>query len=73
MKQIAFGAVLLLMAITLIYSQTSKNENTKKLNRANHLKRGCSKMPPNVEYWHAASLDTDLQQLYMLPNTEKGS
>lgn len=28
--------------------------------------------PPNVEHWHGASPDTGLQQLYILPNTEKG-
>lgn len=30
------------------------------------------KCPPNVEHWHGASPDTDLQQLYIVPNTEKG-
>jgi len=30
------------------------------------------KCPPNVEHWHGASADTGLQQLYIVPNTEKG-
>ena len=30
------------------------------------------KCPPNVEHWHGASPDTGLQQLYILPKTEKG-
>ncbi|AEE48451.1 cupin domain-containing protein [Haliscomenobacter hydrossis] len=30
------------------------------------------KCPPNVEHWHGASPDTGLQQLYIIPNTEKG-
>lgn len=28
--------------------------------------------PPNVLHWHGASPDTGLQQLYIIPNTEKG-
>jgi quercetin dioxygenase-like cupin family protein len=30
------------------------------------------KCPPNVEHWHGASSDTGMQQLYILPKTEKG-
>jgi quercetin dioxygenase-like cupin family protein len=30
------------------------------------------KCPPNVEHWHGASPDTALQQIYILPKTEKG-
>ena len=30
------------------------------------------KCPPNVEHWHGASPDTGLQQMYILPKTEKG-
>lgn len=30
------------------------------------------KCPPNVEHWHGASPDTGLQQLYIVPNTERG-
>lgn len=30
------------------------------------------KCPPNIEHWHGASPETGLQQLYILPNTEKG-
>lgn len=30
------------------------------------------KCPPNVLHWHGASPDTGLQQIYILPNTEKG-
>jgi quercetin dioxygenase-like cupin family protein len=30
------------------------------------------KCPPNVLHWHGASLDTGMQQLYILPKTEKG-
>lgn len=30
------------------------------------------KCPPNVEHWHGASADTGLQQLYIIPNTDKG-
>jgi quercetin dioxygenase-like cupin family protein len=30
------------------------------------------KCPPNVEHWHGASPDTGLQQLYILPKTERG-
>lgn len=30
------------------------------------------KCPPNMEHWHGASSDTGLQQLYIIPNTEKG-
>ena len=29
------------------------------------------KCPPNVAHWHGATLDTGLQQLYIVPNTEK--
>jgi len=28
--------------------------------------------PPNVEHWHGASPDSGMQQLYIVPNTEKG-
>jgi quercetin dioxygenase-like cupin family protein len=30
------------------------------------------KCPPNVTHWHGASPDTGMQQLYILPKTEKG-
>ena len=30
------------------------------------------KCPPNVLHWHGASPDTGLQQMYVLPKTEKG-
>ncbi|HVG16052.1 MAG TPA: cupin domain-containing protein [Chitinophagaceae bacterium] len=30
------------------------------------------KCPPNVEHWHGASTDTGMQQVYILPKTEKG-
>lgn len=30
------------------------------------------KCPPNTKHWHGASSDTGLQQIYILPNTEKG-
>jgi quercetin dioxygenase-like cupin family protein len=30
------------------------------------------KCPPNVQHWHGASPDTGMQQLYILPKTEKG-
>lgn len=30
------------------------------------------KCPPNVKHWHGASADISLQQLYIVPNTEKG-
>lgn len=30
------------------------------------------KCPPNVEHWHGASAETSLQQLYIVPNAEKG-
>jgi Uncharacterized conserved protein, contains double-stranded beta-helix domain len=30
------------------------------------------KCPPNVLHWHGASRDTGLQQIYILPKTEKG-
>jgi quercetin dioxygenase-like cupin family protein len=30
------------------------------------------KCPPGVMHWHGASPDTGLQQLYIVPNTEKG-
>ncbi len=30
------------------------------------------KCPPNVMHWHGASLDTGLQQMYIIPNTQKG-
>lgn len=30
------------------------------------------KCPPNVKHWHGASADTGLQQIYIVPNTEKG-
>jgi quercetin dioxygenase-like cupin family protein len=35
-------------------------------------KRDVVKCPPGVEHWHGASRDTGLQQLYIIPNTEKG-
>ena len=31
------------------------------------------KCPPNVRHWHGAGPDTGLQQMYILPNTEKGT
>jgi len=30
------------------------------------------KCPPNVRHWHGASADVGLQQLYVIPDTEKG-
>ncbi|WP_247235613.1 cupin domain-containing protein [Telluribacter sp. SYSU D00476] len=30
------------------------------------------KCPPNVMHWHGASPDRGMQQIYILPNTEKG-
>ncbi|MFP3591371.1 cupin domain-containing protein [Chryseobacterium sp. SIMBA_038] len=30
------------------------------------------KCPPNVRHWHGASAGVGLQQLYIVPNTEKG-
>ncbi|QNR24226.1 cupin domain-containing protein [Croceimicrobium hydrocarbonivorans] len=30
------------------------------------------KCPPHVKHWHGASADTALQQLYIVPNIEKG-
>ncbi|MCX2740205.1 cupin domain-containing protein [Pontibacter anaerobius] len=30
------------------------------------------KCPPNVRHWHGASPEVGLQQLYIVPNTEKG-
>ena len=30
------------------------------------------KCPPNVLHWHGASPDTGMQQMYILPKTEKG-
>ncbi len=30
------------------------------------------KCPPNVMHWHGASSNSGMQQLYILPNTEKG-
>ena len=30
------------------------------------------KCPPNIMHWHGASTDTGMQQLYILPKTEKG-
>ena len=30
------------------------------------------KCPPNVLHWHGASPETGMQQLYLLPKTEKG-
>lgn len=30
------------------------------------------KCPPNVLHWHGASPNTGMQQLYIIPNTEKG-
>jgi quercetin dioxygenase-like cupin family protein len=30
------------------------------------------KCPPNVLHWHGASPDTGMQQLYILPKTERG-
>jgi quercetin dioxygenase-like cupin family protein len=30
------------------------------------------KCPPNVLHWHGASHDTGMQQMYILPKTEKG-
>ena len=37
------------------------------------LKKGdVVKCPPNVKHWHGASPEEGLQQLYIIPNTEKG-
>jgi quercetin dioxygenase-like cupin family protein len=30
------------------------------------------KCPPNVMHWHGASPESGMQQMYMIPNTEKG-
>lgn len=30
------------------------------------------KCPPNVRHWHGASPEVGLQQIYIVPNTEKG-
>lgn len=38
-----------------------------------HLKKGdVVKCPPNVKHWHGASPDTGMEQIYIVPNTEKG-
>lgn len=37
------------------------------------IKRGdVVKCPPNVRHWHGASTEIGFQQLYIVPNTEKG-
>lgn len=37
------------------------------------LKKGdVVKCPPNAKHWHGASPDVGMQQLYIVPNTEKG-
>lgn len=37
------------------------------------LKKGdVVKCPPNVLHWHGASLESGMQQIYILPRTEKG-
>lgn len=37
------------------------------------LKKGdVVKCPPNVMHWHGASLNVGMQQMYIVPNTEKG-
>ncbi|UBM59102.1 cupin domain-containing protein [Marinilongibacter aquaticus] len=37
------------------------------------LKKGSVvKCPPNVRHWHGASPNTGMQQMYVIPNTEKG-
>ena len=37
------------------------------------IKKGdVAKCPPDVRHWHGASPDSGLQQIYILPNTEKG-
>ncbi|WP_108425345.1 cupin domain-containing protein [Flagellimonas amoyensis] len=37
------------------------------------LKKGSVvKCPPNTKHWHGASPDKGMQQLYIVPNTEKG-
>jgi len=37
------------------------------------LKKGdVVKCPPNVMHWHGASPDSAMQQIYILPNTDKG-
>ncbi|WP_295125137.1 cupin domain-containing protein [uncultured Chitinophaga sp.] len=30
------------------------------------------KCPPNILHWHGASADTGMQQMYIVPNVEKG-
>jgi len=30
------------------------------------------KCPPDAEHWHGAGPDTGMQQIYIVPNTEKG-
>ncbi|HIB36021.1 cupin domain-containing protein [Mesonia sp.] len=30
------------------------------------------KCPPNTRHWHGATADSELQQMYIVPNTEKG-
>ena len=38
-----------------------------------YLKKGdVVKCPPNVLHWHGASPNSGMQQLYIIPNTEKG-
>lgn len=36
------------------------------------IKGSVVKCPPNVRHWHGASPDKGLQQIYIVPNTEKG-
>lgn len=37
------------------------------------LKKGSiAKCPPNVRHWHGASPKKGMQQIYIVPNTEKG-
>lgn len=35
-------------------------------------KGSVAKCPPNVKHWHGAAPDTGMQQLYIVPNIEKG-
>jgi len=40
--------------------------------RRTMIKGDVIKCPPNVVHWHGASPDTGMQQMYIIPNTEKG-
>lgn len=70
---VAFLACLICIQIFACCNKTTEVKNQiKGQPRQTIRKADAVKCPPNILHWHGASRDTGMQQLYILPKTEKG-